>query len=245
MRTTSVESSVQLMSMARSDRRAAAPVPQNTVQVAAAADSVVISPEATSAASGVTPSVPTASTTPVAVDEPIAPAPAAEPAPAPVKATGHARVAQNIERRAERLIDRAERRIETMMTRLGAEESDALSALRAEFESTVTKLAADYTAGPSAPPSGVIGEIRDAFWSYMNAARESMLNPAPAPTPTDEAPEVDVGGPTNPDVTPDAPTPDADVPVAGEPDMPVLTTSATPVTAAQVIAAYTAGSRLL
>ncbi|HYE61124.1 MAG TPA: hypothetical protein VD997_03940 [Phycisphaerales bacterium] len=181
------------------------------------------------------------------MQQPLTPAPAPastnqtpiQPAPAPVdtvevseeatnaaagrtnkqgKATGHARVAQNIEKNVAKMIER-----ET--ARVVAAGGDAASV--DAFKTQVEGLAAAYTADPSTPPARVLSQIKDALAGFR--ARETETPTAPTDgevvPPTDtEVPAVDgeITPNTGPLPTPaPAPTP-APTDVLPAPDEPIV-----------------------
>ena len=158
----------------------AAAIPTDTVEVTGTTATPTTATTPTPGAPDVTPAV-----TP---DEP-APTPGCEHG-GDVKRTGHDRVAQNIEKKVERMIARESRRIDRLQQRLGTGEEAATSidALKAALGDTLRGLAEAYAADPSGPPSGVLREIRQAVRDFRTDARAVLTAPAPTPAPTPETP---------------------------------------------------------
>jgi hypothetical protein len=123
------------------------------------------------------------------------------------KATGHARVAQNIEKNVAKLIERETARI------LGAGgEASSLDA----FKSQVEGIAAAYSADPSGSPAKVLSQIRDAVKGLRAGEVTEPVTPPVVP-PTEPAPVDGEIVPVDGEVVPEPTVP----PVDGEVVPPV------------------------
>lgn len=153
------------------------------------------------------------------------------------KATGHARVAQNIEKNVAKMIER-----ET--ARVVAAGGDAATV--DAFKTQVEGLAAAYKADPSGSPARVLSQIKDALAGFRNSEAAPPAEPAPGdgevlPPVDGEVPQVDGG-----EIPNDGGVPPADgeiVPGDGS-VIPVPTDGVTP-PADEPIVADLSGLRLL
>jgi hypothetical protein len=148
------------------------------------------------------------------------------------KVTGHARVAQNIQRHVDHMITKEASRIDRLLASQNVSEAGAgaIAGLKSTFDAAVTGFAAGYSSDSSAPPSVVLAQIRAAIKTLHSGIRDALASPAPA-TPID------------PPVVPVDPVPIDSTPIdPGTPVQPVDGPAASVPTGAQVIAAYTASN---